>query len=175
MSTRFVIYVYYHCSRGLDSLTSVLLGSRRILLSQEILLLFHFGVCLFPVMSSNTSQKCELFQRLPSCVQSKQTRRVSLPFSAGLVSSCSQDSLRTLPQWWVLGLINWPALEACGVSWRGQERKRTEGKVFQRPTHVIDETTVAHGAEVESPQARPLHGWVVIIRGKKEVPGVGLL
>lgn len=43
--------------------------------------------------------------------------------------------------------------------WRGQERKRTEGEVFQRPTHVIDKTTAAHRAEVGSPKARPLHRW----------------
>lgn len=48
MSTRFVIYVHHHYWPGLDSLTSLLLGSRRILLSREILLLFHCGVC-FPL------------------------------------------------------------------------------------------------------------------------------
>lgn len=73
----------------LGLLTSLLLGSRRILLYQEIWLLFHLGVCLFPFVSSNTSQKCKLFQCLPLCVRNKQTRHASQPFLAGLVSFCS--------------------------------------------------------------------------------------
>lgn len=59
--------------------------------------------------------------------------------------------------------------------WRGQGRKRTEGEVFQRPTHVIDRATAAHRAEVESPNpGLYTDGWVIICGGKKEVPDVGL-
>lgn len=55
----------------------------------------------------------------------------------------------------------------------GKENDRGGG--FQRLTHVIDKTTVAHRAEVESPKARPFHWWVGYYQGKKEVPDVGLL
>lgn len=54
-SRRFVSYLSHHCWPGLDSPASFRVGSRKILPSRDILLIFHFPSCLMISLGSVSS------------------------------------------------------------------------------------------------------------------------